>query len=288
MFKYILVPATGTDADLPVFRTAVALGRLHGGHLLFLHVRLDVQKLIVPIAPAEFGGGAGIDEYIEALEQDALARHDRAKSAVYAFCAGRKIAMSRTPIDGFPTAEGLVETGDEADWLARLGRAADVVVLGRVRDDKAAAVDVLDAMLMEAGRPLLIVPPQPPPQIGQVVTIAWKDTPEAAGAVTAALPLLAEARRVVILSVTEDVQVDPAACERLREALTWHNVATTVQHLAPEGLQPADRLAKIATEIGTDLLVMGGYSHSRRREVVFGGFTRRVLRTTNLPVLMTH
>lgn len=287
MFKYILVPATGTDADLPVFRTAVALARPHGAHLVFLHVRLDVERLIMPIASAEFGGGAGIGDYLESLEQDVLARHDRARSAVSAFCAGEKIAMSSTPIDGVPTAEWQVETGDEAELLALHSRAADVLVIGRLRG-KSAALDVLDATLMEAGRPLLIVPPQPPVQIGQVVAIAWKDTPEAAGAVTAALPLLAEARRVVILSVTEDVKADPAACERLRRALIWHNVATTVQHLAPEGLQPAERLLKTATEIGADLLVMGGYSHSRMRQVVFGGFTRHVLSAAELPVLMAH
>ena len=207
---------------------------------------------------------------------------------MHSFCAGEKIAMSTTASDGAPTAEWRVETGEEPHWLAIHGRIADLLVLGRVRDDKSVPMDVLDAALMETGRPLLIVPPHPPAQIGQTVAIAWKDTAEAASAVAAALPLLARARRVVILSVTEDPRADPASCERLRQALIWHNLATTVQHLAAEGREPADALLKTAAAIGADLLVMGGYGHSRMREVVFGGFTRRVLQAADLPVLMAH
>lgn len=288
MFKYILVPATGSDADQPVFRTAVALARLHNAHLVFLHVRLDVQRLIVPMASAEYGGGAGIGEIIESLEQDTLARHDRAKAAVHALCAVEKIPLSTTIGASGPTAEWREETGEEPARLVVHGRTADLLVLGRERDEKSAPLDVLDAAVMETGRPLLLVPPHPPAQLGQTIAVAWKDTAEAATAVAAALPLLAGARRVVILSVTEDPNADPASCERLRQALVWHNRAVTVQHVAPEDRDPADALLKTAGDIGADLLVMGGYGHSRMRQIVFGGFTRRVLQVADLPVLMAH
>jgi nucleotide-binding universal stress UspA family protein len=288
MLRYILVPANGYETDASAFRVAIALAHIDGAHLVFLHVRPDVEKLVVPIASAEFGSGAGIGELIEALEREAIVRHDQAKRAVHSFCAEAKIPMSSTPVDDMPTAEWRLVIGDELDQLAAAGRAADLLVLGRMRGDKPVSADLLNASLMETGRPLLMVPSLPSKGIGKIIAIAWKDTAEAASAVAAALPLLAGARQVVILSVTEDVKADEAACARLREALIWHNRATTVQHLARIGSEPADVLLKSAADVGADLLVMGGYSRSRMREVTFGNFTRRILQAADLPVFLAH
>ena len=71
-------------------------------------------------------------------------------------------------------------------------------------------------------------------------------------------------------------------------ALRWHNKATTVQVLGRNGRAPVEILLEGAKAAGATLLVMGGYSHSRLREVVFGGFTKRVLHGAELPVLMAH
>jgi len=288
MFRYILVPATGFKTDAPVFHIAAALARISGAHLMFLHVRPDVEKVVVPVASAEFGGGSGMAELVDSLKQEAVTRYDKAKIMVETFCAQTSIVMSAAPLDGAPSAEWRVETGDETDWLSVYGRVADLLVLGRMRGAKTVPMDVLDAALMETGHPLLIVPAQTPEQIGQTVAIAWKDTAEAASAVSAALPLLVAAQRVIILSIEEDPERDAAACERLNQVLLWHNRSTTVRRLKAAGCDPADTLLKAATELGADLLVMGGYGHSRMREVVFGGFTRRVLQAADLPVLMAH
>jgi nucleotide-binding universal stress UspA family protein len=242
----------------------------------------------MPIASAEFGGGAGIAEIIESLKQEAVARHDRAKDAFQTFCPQEAIAMSATPRQAAVSAEWLVETGDITHWLAVHGRVADLLVLGRPPHDGAMAMDVLKSALMETGRPVLIVPARPAERIGQTVAIAWKDTAEAASAVAAAMPLLAIARRVIILAVNEDARTDTAACERLRQALVWHNRSTTVQCMPIADAEPADTLLKVAVENGADLMVMGGYGHNRLREVVYGGVTGRVLQAFDLPVLMAR
>lgn len=288
MFRYILVPATGGEADAPVFRAALGVARLHRGHLVFLHVGLDVQKVTMPIVSAEFGGGSGIAEIIETLTRETAARHDRAKAAVEAFCGGEAIPMSAAPLDAAISAEWRVETGDETHWMAMHGRVADLLVLGRSWDGGAAPMDLMDAALMETGRPVLILPTRPPERIGQTIAIAWKDTAEAASAVAAAMPLLSGAQRVIILSIDEDARTDANACERLRHALVWHNRSTTVRCLPAADDEPADTLLRLAVDLGADLLVIGGYGHSRMREVVFGGFTRRVLQAADLPVLMAH
>jgi nucleotide-binding universal stress UspA family protein len=149
-------------------------------------------------------------------------------------------------------------------------------------------MDVLEAALMDTGKPLLIAPKVPPADLLGTVVIAWKDTPEAARAVAAAMPLIDNAARVVILSVGEGDAPADETCIRLQNALRWHNVNTSVKPLTRAGRAPVEVLLEAAGEFGATLLVMGGYSHSRLREVVFGGFTQRILNAADLPVLMAH
>lgn len=285
---YVLVPATGFDTDGPVFATALAAARLLPAHLEFLHVRVDVEAALTAMASADMGGGAGYGEILEALEQDAANRQSAAELAFRDFCEREGVPASADILAAVPSAEWRVETGDEAGWLAEHGRAADLVVVGRARNGEAVAMDLLEAALMETGRPVLIAPPRHPGGLGGVVAIAWKDRPEAARALAAAEPFLTKADRVVILTVAEDERTDEASTERLRHALTWRNSRTTVQQLKTGDRSAVEVLLEGAAAAKADLLIMGGYGHSRVREVIFGGFTRHILRHADLPVLMAH
>jgi hypothetical protein len=82
VFKYILVPATGTDADGPVFATAVAIARLMPAHLEFLHVRLDVQDTLLAMATNDISGGAGYDQLLETLESEVATRQKAVEQAL--------------------------------------------------------------------------------------------------------------------------------------------------------------------------------------------------------------
>jgi nucleotide-binding universal stress UspA family protein len=288
MFKYILVPVTGSETDAPVFTTALAVARLSGAHLEFLHVRVDVQQTLMAMATADMGGGAGYDQIIVSLEQDVASRQQKAELAFRGFCERERLTISSEPATDLPSAEWRMETGDEPAWLAEHGRAADLLVVGRTREGEPVAMDVLEASLMATGRPVLIAPAKPPSRISGTVAIAWKNRPEAARAVAAAQPLVAMADQVIILSVDEGAGTDEQSCERLRHALSWHNANTTVQRLKQDGRPPVETLLAAATAAGADVLVMGGYGHSRVREVIFGGFTRHVLTGADLPILMAH
>ncbi|HTW69345.1 MAG TPA: universal stress protein [Acetobacteraceae bacterium] len=288
MFRYILVPAPGSAAHDAVFTTALALARQSGGHLHFLHVRLDVQMMLVAMSSGDYGGGAGLGDVLDSLEREVDARHDAARKAVFAFCEREHVTLADSPVAGAPSATFRVETGDEARLLAARGRTADVTVLGRAADGEAVTLDLLEAALLSSGRPVLIAPARAPQHLGRRIAIGWKDTPEAARAVSAALPLIGAAEAVTVISVQEDGGQDDGSAARLSHALLWHNQATTLQVVPPGGADPAEVLLSAAAKAGADLLVMGGYSHSRMREAVFGGVTRHVLRASPLPVLMAH
>lgn len=288
MFKFILARATGTDADKLVFASALQMARPWSSHLEFLHVRADVQRIVINMAAGGFCGATGLDQIVDRLNQEAIAKQEEAERRVWKFCRDEQIEISEALNIARPTAAWRAEMGDEPELLAAYGRAADLLVIGRAGRGDEVSKDILDASLVGTGRPMLIASTKPVrAELGTVV-IAWKDTREAARAVAAAGPFIERAARVIILSVEEDARSTEKSCDRLCHAMLWHNPGTTVRHLKQDGRPPVETMLEGAATAGADLLVMGGYSHSRVREVLFGGFTRRVLTAAELPVLMAH
>ena len=288
MIKYILVPATGSDTDQAVFRTALAVARPWAAHIVFLHTRIDAQQVLVAMAGADMGGGVGYSDIFDSLEQEAAAREKTAENLVREFCAREQITITSVQGTTGTTAEWRVETGDEPACLAEYGRLADLLVIGRSREGEPIAMSVLEAALMATGRPILLASSKPLRATGGMVAIAWKNTREAARAVDAARPFIDAADRVVVMAVQEEGAADDASCERLAAAIGWRNPNTVVRRFATGDRAAADVLQEAATAMGADLVVMGGYSHSRVREMVLGGFTRRILQGCELPVLMAH
>lgn len=287
MYKHILVPLSGGKLDEPLFEAAVKVARLAAGHLTFLHVRVDVADTLMAMSAGGMGGGPAVQEVLDRLEAEVKAAETRVWEAFGAFCAKEGIGTDRGT--GEVSAELVVETGQEAGWVAEHGRFADLLVLARgTAEGQGTGSETVEAALMDTGRPVLLVPDKALGEMPGLVLIAWKDTPEAARAVADAMPLIDKASEVVIVSVEEAGATRADAAERLQRSLRWHNLATRVRYLPREGRAPVDVLFSEAQALGAGVVVMGGYSHSRLREVVFGGFTQKVLGGADLPVLIAH
>ena len=171
--------------------------------------------------------------------------------------------------------------------MAAYGTTADLIVASRGSGDDTALHSILEAVLLESGRPLLIPGTAAPAvMMAEKIAIAWKPTPEAARAVAMAMPFLTRTKEIVVMTVEEEEGRRDDA-DRLARNLAWHGLAATVERLTPGAHGAVDTLlAAVSTKAG--LLVMGGYGHSRLREWVFGGFTQRVLADAPLPVLIAH
>ena len=171
-------------------------------------------------------------------------------------------------------------------------RYSDLTILGRAPQDGDFNIDSIANLLVRCGRPLLLVPNKPVTGIGSHIAIAWKESAEAARAVTAAMPLLAQATRVTVLCGREEgtaassTDLGPAA--RLAEQLAHHGLFPAAKDFALSKEAASQSLIHAAQDVGADLLIAGAYSHSRFRELVFGGFTRQVLQACDLPVLLLH
>ncbi len=291
MIKSILVSATGGTGDSVVFEAALQLARPFNAHLEFLHAKLDVTEVLVAMASGGMGLGTGAMDQttIDRMEADAQVLQTRTLLAVEAFCAAHDIRLGATEPEAAVTATFTAETGSVSRWIAEYGRFADVVVVGGPRPGREAAREAQEAALMESGRPTLIVPGALPQSLFGTVVIAWKDTPEAARAITGAMPVLDRAAKVVVVSVSEGETPEAGnTADLLVRSLIWHNRTTVAQHVAAQGRRPQAALLQEAHALGASLIVMGGYSHSRLREVLFGGFTQTVLDGIDLPVLIMH
>jgi nucleotide-binding universal stress UspA family protein len=288
MIKTILVPATGSNTDTAVFTSALAVARPFAAHLDFLHVRVDAATIALGMA-TDGGGAATLGGFVERLDEEAGRREHRAKQLFDEFCAGEGLAIADTPPGpSGPSAQWTRQIGTEAYWVAEHGRATDLMVIGRPADGEGVAPETLDSAVLDSGRPLLIPPAVPMASLPETIVIAWKATREAAHAVTAALPFLALAKEILILTVAEEEDLSSEEGSRLMANLRWHGLQVSAHRLQPDERSPADTLLAAAAERQA-LLVMGGYGHSRLRQWVFGGFTRHVLQTAAaVPVLIAH
>jgi nucleotide-binding universal stress UspA family protein len=285
MIKTILVPATGSDSDIPVFASALAVARRFDAHLEFLHVRPDAAAMAVSMA-ADGGGATMVGSLTARLEEEADQREKKASQLFQAFCRREALAVCEAPpAPPGPSARWLRQIGDEPYWVTEYGRAADLLVIGRAGNG-AILLDTLESALVDSGRPLLIPPVAPLAAVPETVVIAWKATREAARALTAALPFLQLAKQIVIVTVAEG-RAHAEEADRLMAGLCWHGVPVSVRHLQADRHGAADTLLSAAREHAA-LLVMGGYGHSRLREWIFGGFTLHVLRGCEVPVVMAH
>jgi len=177
-------------------------------------------------------------------------------------------------------------------YLAKEACCADLLITGVDRNaslfDTSHHVDIGD-LVMQAGRPCLIVPNGIDTLPLEHVVVGWKDTGETRRAICDALPVLKAARRVTVVTIAPRDEV-AAAEHRLQDITGWlkrHGIdATTI--LSPSTGDDAVRLSDILEEQGADLLVAGAYGHSRVREWALGGVTRDLLLRAGRCALVSH
>ncbi len=195
---------------------------------------------------------------------------------------------------GMPGAELRVSGKDAVDAVALHARYADLVIMGQADPEEDHAMmppDFVDRVLLSVGRPVLVIPYAGSfPTIGKHVLLAWNASREAARAVADALPMLKGADKVTVFAVnpgrTGDHGKEPGADIAL--FLARHGVKAEVSASESGGMEVGPWLLSRAADLGTDLIVMGGYGHSRLRELALGGVTRTMLHHMTVPVLMSH
>lgn len=278
MVKTILVPVVGTGLETPAFAAAVSVARMFTGHLDFLYARPE------PVTAGSVYAGA-FPGMLEELRNAGDRQHTAVRQAHLEACKREGI-----PTDIVGAAAGTVtarwhhEIGNVVNCVARYAFTSDLIVVERGNDTL--TTQAVEGALFESGRPVLMPGSQLPSF--ETVAIAWKPTREAARAVSAVLPLLGHAKRVVIISVSENGVVGADDVERLATSLKRHHPNVETMFLESGAMQVSEALLLHAYRVGAGLLVMGAYSRARLRELIFGGVTESVLQACELSVLMAH
>ncbi len=284
--KVILTPLFGVPSDEAALATALAVAQEFSAHIDVMHIRADPRTMIPYIG--EGMSGALIEEMIASAEQQAEERAKRVRRTFDDWRAKAGLALGDSAADA-PNCAWIEDTGRPDACIARRGRVADVVVIARAEGENAATTitETLEAALMDSGTPLLVAPAGPPQTVGGHVAVAWNGGLEAARAVTAAMPFLKGAADVTILTVG-----DPCPPEATQDALAGylanHGVKAQIRNLEAGDESMSTTLLNAAREANADLMVMGAYTHSRLRELVFGGVTYEVLAAADVPILMAH
>lgn len=171
---------------------------------------------------------------------------------------------------------------------AEHARYLDLVLVG-VEPGNAGTRMVAEAVIFGSGRPTILLPAAKSVRAMDHVAIAWDGSRVAARAVADARPLLERATKVSVVTVTDEKPLrDRNAGERLAASLRDSGLDAGFAAIKAEDCPIAETLQGHAAESGADLLVMGGYGHSRLRDFVLGGATEGVLTDLKLPVLLSH
>jgi nucleotide-binding universal stress UspA family protein len=189
------------------------------------------------------------------------------------------------------TAQWREAQGDATDLATWHGRHADLAILGQADPDEDVGPDIaVERFLLGTGRPTLMLPYNFAGEApGRSVIVAWNGTSQAARAVHDALPLLAGAEKVVLLTVDHpSAPIGDSGGATLAEHLAQHGIAAQPRLVVTDGIAPADALLSYAADEAADLIVMGVYGHSRLRELALGGVSRQILAHMTVPVLLAH
>jgi nucleotide-binding universal stress UspA family protein len=171
--------------------------------------------------------------------------------------------------------------------LDREARLCDVVVFPPVREtDDPEVQEAFVRTLTKLERPVLLSAERPPAEIGRRVAVGWDGSVASSHALTAALPYLKKAEAVDILSVKNGTPHGNGA--EVAAYLSLHGIAATHRLLARGEVGVAEMLVDTAANDGFDMLVAGGYGHSRLMESIFGGVTEHIVSHPKIPVFMMH
>ena len=285
-YAKILAPLTGGTRDATVLASAFAAAEPFHAHVVALFVRPDPTE-----AMPFFGEGVSgivVQEIIDTAKQAADKAAEEAQAALKAAASQSGVAVVDAPTmrDGTTVSWREVQ-GNFADQVMDASRLSDLVVFGPLgADEKPGLSEAFEVTLLETGRPVLLTAQVPPRSLARRIAVGWDGSMPCARAVTAAMPYLKKAEAIEILSVAHGAPVEGLG--DVREYLSLHGL-TCRERSVDAGQRPiGEVLLESASGAGADLLVLGGYGHTRLRQMFFGGVTRHVVSHAELPLFLVH
>jgi nucleotide-binding universal stress UspA family protein len=274
MLKDLLVQIPSERPVRPVINAAISLAMNHSAHLDAISVGLESTNIGLAV-----DGAAAV---FDVERERALARAKAALAVFESEASNAAIAYSHqaltaVPVDAFAT-------------LGAMARLYDLSIVMQSDPDHVTSENMVPAeMLFQAGGPVLFIPyTHKGPLKTRHVGIAWDGSRLAARALRDAAPFIAKADAVTIVSVNEAEMPGETSVENLTTHLARRGIKPRIERLSAKASDVQPTILSVAADSGIDLIVMGGYGHSRLQERILGGVTRGMLESMTVPTLMSH
>ncbi len=286
--KTILVPIDGSKESFAALDRALVVADRFGSHIKALHVMLrasDVAAAGFFNLPAKLRQNAEIEADKVTMEKVA-----ELKEQFEAHCSDNNIPINEQPTrQGEVTASWHQEFGYIDEVLTHHGRASDLIAVSRprIREDtfrRSPIGQVIEAIMLRTGRPVLITPPENTARRCERVAIGWNDSIECSRALAMTMPWLVEMKEVtVIVSKKTESNINV-----MIEYLAWHGNKADTALLDGKGKSTGEALLNVCSEINAEFLIVGGFSRSRASQLLFGGVTHYLLSKSNIVTIMVH
>jgi len=275
VIKDIVVNLSGRSPQNVAAEYATSIAATFGAHLV------GIAFVYEPVIPDGMLGGVPL-ELIESQREENSNLAKTAASRFETMTKAAGVAAETRVLDA--------TFGNAASLFAGIAKRFDLAVVGQAQRERAASEELMiEGALFESGRPLIVVPYIQTRGLSlERVLVCWDGGRTAARAIADAMPFLARAKAVDLVVVAERHKNAEITGANIGEHLARHGVAAEVKRLAKADLATADVILSHAADCDADLMVMGGYGHSRLREFILGGVTRSILAAMTLPVLMSH
>jgi nucleotide-binding universal stress UspA family protein len=278
--RTILVPFNNTQPNAAAIDAAKRIAEAEGAYIEGAY-----SRQVLPIIAGE--GITLPGDYLAAFEEEGRQQAALAREAFESLIADRGIPLSSLEGEGLRAGwTEMMGTGPEG--LGEYARAFGISVLHR--DLSSGDMDwksTAEALLFESGRPLLLVSDDIPETIGKRILVAWNGSTETARALSAARPLLARSEAVQVLSVDGGMVSGPDV-DLITAHLGASGFRVQSKKIDSGGTTVGQVIVSEAKEFGADLIIKGAFTHSRLRQLVFGGATSEIFNHAVCPVILCH
>src|SRR6266571_1060248 len=280
-----MLAVVGDGSAGPVLDAALIAARRFNSHIVGLH-SLTTEYAVV------FGGEMGFSissEVDRTLEREGHERRDQARRLFRDFMDAQGVPIG-PPAAGYngPSASWREEDGRQNAVVGMSGRVYDLILVEQPEKLASIAEATLEDALFESGRPVMMVPKATGPAIGEVIAIAWNGSTETALTVALGMPLLKQAKQVVVAVGPQHMPEPGPTGEELARSLEGHGLSVSLRSAFGRDKPMGESFLKEAMAAGADLMLKGAYTRSRIRQMIFGGATRHIIMEAKIPVIMAR
>ena len=271
-----MVVNLGLGANDPASDFAISVADAFEAHVL------GVAFVYDPVIPGSVMGGIP-PEFIESQRRES---ENKVQQAIARFeQVAKRVGVA------YETRTLNASIAGAADRLGHLARRFDLVIVGQPERERAAAAEVVDeGVLFDSGRPVMFVPyiQKSGLKLDRVM-LCWDGSRAATRAINDAMPFLEKAKQVELVIVSSKAgKANELTGADMGQHLARHGLKVEVKRITSPDIDVTSTILSYAADSSADMIVMGGYGHSRLREFILGGVTRGLLETMTVPTLMSH